>query len=160
MTQPEVDPLAVYPFVLRWKGEAVAAVAHAVGPMNVARAADVGPDGAPACRLPEVTSYRPLFLSRGIMLDRDFVDWAKLVWTAGMPADEPGATGDLRRDLVLEQRNAAGQVAIAYRFPRCWPSELTPLPELDAEAGVVALASLTLQHEGGLNGLGTRVEEG
>lgn len=65
-----------------------------------------------------------------------------------MPADEPGATGDLRRDLVLEQRNAAGQVAIAYRFPRCWPSQFTPLPELDAGAGVVALASLTLQHEG------------
>ena len=37
---------------------------------------------------------------------------------------------------------------IRYNLYRCWPSQYTPLPELQAEPNAVALASLTLEHEG------------
>jgi phage tail-like protein len=37
---------------------------------------------------------------------------------------------------------------MAYKVYRCWPSEYTALPDLDASANAVAIQSLTLKHEG------------
>jgi phage tail-like protein len=44
--------------------------------------------------------------------------------------------------------NEAGQLAIAYQIFRCWVSEYSALPELDANANAVAIESMTLVHEG------------
>ena len=44
--------------------------------------------------------------------------------------------------------NEAGQVAIAYKVFRCWVSEFTALPELDASANAIAIQSIQLQNEG------------
>lgn len=44
--------------------------------------------------------------------------------------------------------NEAGQLAIAYKVYRCWVSEFTALPELDASGNAVAIQSIQLQNEG------------
>ena len=44
--------------------------------------------------------------------------------------------------------NEAGQVAISYKVYRCWVSEFTALPDLDASANEVAIQMITLQNEG------------
>jgi hypothetical protein len=39
-------------------------------------------------------------------------------------------------------------LALRYNLYQCWASEYTTLPELNSEANVVALASMTIEHEG------------
>lgn len=50
--------------------------------------------------------------------------------------------------MVLELYNEAGQLAIAYRLLRCWPSEFQAMPELDADGHAVAIQTLRLEIEG------------
>ena len=59
----------------------------------------------------------------------------------------PGQT-DYRQSLILELYDESGTLALSYNIYNCWPSEYTALPELNASANTVALASLTLEHEG------------
>lgn len=54
----------------------------------------------------------------------------------------------LPQDLIIEVYNEAGQLAIAYKLYRCWPSEYQALPELDAGANAVAIQTLKLENEG------------
>ena len=42
----------------------------------------------------------------------------------------------------------AGRLLLRYSLCNCWPSEYTALPDLDSEANTVALASMTIEHEG------------
>ena len=44
--------------------------------------------------------------------------------------------------------NESGQVAIAYKIYRCWVSDFTAMPELDANANAIAIQSITIQNEG------------
>jgi len=55
---------------------------------------------------------------------------------------------DFRKDLTIQLLNEAGQVAIAYKVYRCWPSEFCALPDLDASSNAVAIQSLKIEHEG------------
>ena len=41
-----------------------------------------------------------------------------------------------------EVLNEAGQVALAYQIYRCWPSEFSALPDLDANGNAVAIQTL------------------
>ena len=42
----------------------------------------------------------------------------------------------------------AGKVALAYTIFGCWPSQYTAVPDLDANALVLAFESIVLQNEG------------
>ena len=55
---------------------------------------------------------------------------------------------DFRKDIIIDFYNEAGQLAIAYKVYRCWPSEYQALPELDASGNAVAIQTLKLEHEG------------
>jgi len=55
---------------------------------------------------------------------------------------------DFRKDITIDLYNIAGQKVMAYNIYRCWPSEYTSMPELDAMANGVAIQSLTLENEG------------
>ena len=55
---------------------------------------------------------------------------------------------DLRKDILIQLINEAGQIVIAYKVHRCWPSEYGALPDLDANATDVAFEQLILQNEG------------
>ena len=54
----------------------------------------------------------------------------------------------LRKDIVLELYNEAGQLVLAYKVYRCWVSEYEVLPDLDANANAVAIEHITLENEG------------
>jgi T4-like virus tail tube protein gp19. len=55
---------------------------------------------------------------------------------------------DFRKDIIIEVYNEAGQLALAYKVYRCWVSELQALRDLDANANVVAIQTITLENEG------------
>jgi phage tail-like protein len=55
---------------------------------------------------------------------------------------------DFRKDIIIELYNEAGQLAIAYKVYRCWPSEYQAMPELDASGNAVAIQTLKLANEG------------
>src|SRR2546430_16641031 len=55
---------------------------------------------------------------------------------------------DFRKDILIQLINEAGQIVIAYKVHRCWPSEYVALPDLDANATDVTFEQLILQNEG------------
>ena len=55
---------------------------------------------------------------------------------------------DFRKDILIQLINEAGQIVIACKVHRCWPSEYVALPDLDANAADVAFEQLILQNEG------------
>jgi phage tail-like protein len=50
--------------------------------------------------------------------------------------------------VTIELHNEAGQIVLAYRLYRCWPSEYHALPDLDATMSGVAVQVLVLETEG------------
>jgi len=95
---------------------------------------------------PGRTTYDGLTMERGITHDREFESWANLVHPhAGDPAMD---LVNYKKDLVLEVMNEKGQVAFRYFLFRCWVSEYTALPELDANANAVAIESMKIEMEG------------
>ena len=52
------------------------------------------------------------------------------------------------RKLLLIEDDCDLVVLLRYNLYNCWPSEYTALPDLDSEANTVALASMTIEHEG------------
>lgn len=146
-----LDPYKDYKFRVRWDGRAVAGVSR-VGPLRRTTEALAHRDGGDlsAPRLsPGLTRFDPVRLERGVTHDPAFEDWADRVWRLGASPGAEVALRDFRKDVVLELMNEAGQVALAYRLFRCWPSEHVALPALDALApGGVAFEAITLQTEG------------
>ena len=67
-------------------------------------------------------------------------------------ASIPGQTDHepvrLGRGMQIELYDQRGTLAVRYELYHCWPSEYTELPDLDADENVVALASMTIEHEG------------
>ena len=80
--------------------------------------------------------------------DVDFEQWANKVWNYGSGLGAEVSLKDFRKDIRIELLNEAGQVVIAYNVYRCWVSEYTAMPELDASANAVAIQSIQLENEG------------
>ena len=60
----------------------------------------------------------------------------------------PGTRRDCRPDLTLEVRNEVGQLVITYTLFSCWVSQYETVPDLDATANPVVIASIRLENEG------------
>ncbi len=97
---------------------------------------------------PGATSFEPITIERGVTHDLEFERWANKVWNRGGASGAEVSLKDFRKDLILELANEAGQVVLAYRIYRCWPSEFQVLPDLDANGNAVAIQRLVLQNEG------------
>ncbi len=67
-------------------------------------------------------------------------------WPAGLRSET--SLKDFRKDIVIQLRNEAGQVVLAYQVYRCRVSEYQALPELHANGNAGAIESMTLQNEG------------
>jgi phage tail-like protein len=80
--------------------------------------------------------------------DPEFERWANKVWDLGAGLGAEVSLTDFRKDVILELLNEAGQTVMAYDIYRCWVSEYVALPDLDANAGVLAIQRMTLQNEG------------
>ncbi|HIK56602.1 MAG TPA: phage tail protein [Synechococcales cyanobacterium M55_K2018_004] len=144
------DPYKNFKFRVKWDGRYVAGISK-VGALK--RSTEVvthreGGDPSSARHSPGQSKYEPIMLERGVTHDKDFEQWANKVWNFGSGLGAEVSLKDFRKDIIIEMMNEAGQVAIAYKVYRCWVSEFTALPELDASANAVAIQSIQLQNEG------------
>ncbi|GGI77351.1 phage tail protein [Polymorphobacter multimanifer] len=145
-----VDPYKNFKFRVKWDGRHVAGVSRVSG---LKRTTDVvahreGGDPSALHVSPGITRFAPIRLERGVTHDGAFEDWANSVWAVGRGLGSEVSLANFRKDVVLELYNEAGQLVIAYRIFRCWPSEYHALPDLDAGTSAVAMQVLVLENEG------------
>ena len=150
-----LDPYKNFNFRVKWDGKYIAAVCRVSGLVRRTSVVEHREDGDPSTSRKSTgqTEFDAITLERGVTEDTAFEDWANQVWQYGAG---PGSNGlgsemslaDFRKDVYLELYNEAGQLAIAYKIYRCWPSEYQALPELDANSNVVAIEHIKLENEG------------
>ena len=103
---------------------------------------------------PGRTIFHPITMKQGVTQDLDFEIWANKIWDYQNSTQSPDKATDLmslkdyRKDIVIELYNLSGQKVMAYNVYRCWISEYTALPTLNALDNGIAVRSITIQHEG------------
>jgi phage tail-like protein len=140
------DPYKQFKFRVKWEGKYVAGVSKM---STLKRTTDVvvhreGGDPNTQRKSPGLTVYEAIRLERGRTHDTEF----DKVWRLGAGPGSEVSLKDFRKDIIIELYNEAGQLVMAWKVYRCWPSEYTALPDLDANGNSVAIESITLQHEG------------
>ncbi|HEX7039630.1 MAG TPA: phage tail protein [Trueperaceae bacterium] len=144
------DPYKNFKFRVKWDGRYVAGVSKVSA---LRRTTEVvthreGGDPSTSRKSPGRSEYEAITLERGVTHDTEFEKWSNKVWNFGSGLGAETSLRDFRKDIILELMNEAGQVAIAYKIYRCWVSEFQAVPELDANANVVAIQTLKLENEG------------
>ena len=144
------DPYKKFKFRVKWDSRYVAGVSK-VSPLK--RTTEVvshreGGDPSSSRKSPGRTEYEAVTLERGVTHDTEFEKWANKVWNLGSGLGSEVSLRDFRKDIILEMYNEAGQLVLAYKIYRCWPSEFQAVPELDANASEVAIQTLKLENEG------------
>lgn len=144
------DPYKNFKFRVKWDGRYVAGVSFVSALVRTTEVIEHrdGHDPSTIRRSPGITKYAPITLARGLTHDHDFEEWAKKVWHLGAGLGSEVSLKDFRKDVVLEVLNEAGQLTMAYKIYRAWPSEYQALPDLDANQDAVAIEAITLEHEG------------
>jgi len=144
------DPYKNFKFRVKWDGRYVAGVSKVSALKRTTEVVShrMGGDPSSSRKSPGRTEFEAVTLERGVTHDVEFEQWANKVWNFGAGLGVETSLSDFRKDLILELYNEAGQLAIAYKIFRCWVSEYQSLPELDANANVVAIQSLKLENEG------------
>ena len=142
------DPYKNFKFLIKWDGKYVAGISK-VGTLKkttevISHREREGPSSLR--HSPGLTKYEPIMLERGVTHDTEFEKWANSNYGSGLGSKV--SLADFRKDIIIELLNEAGQVAIAYKIYRCWVSEFTAVPELDANANAVTIQSIQLQNEG------------
>jgi phage tail-like protein len=145
-----VDPYKNYKFRVKWEGRYVAGVSKV---STLKRTTEVvqhrdGGDFNTVHRSPGRTTHEAITLDRGRSHDPEFIKWANKIWVQGSVLGAEESLKDFRKDIIIELYNEAGQLALAYKVYRCWPSEYSALPELDAMANAVAIETIKLENEG------------
>src|SRR6187397_2118296 len=107
-----------------------------------------GGDPSTSRKSPGRSEFEAITLERGVTHDLEFEKWANKVWNFGAGLGAEVSLKDFRKDLILEVYNEAGQLALAYKLYRCWVSEFQALPDLDANAGAIAIQHIKLENEG------------
>ncbi|MCU0627553.1 MAG: phage tail protein [Gemmatimonadaceae bacterium] len=144
------DPYKNFKFRVKWDGRYVAGVSKVSALKRTTEVVEHRDGGSLSFtrRSPGQTKFEAITLERGVTHDPEFEAWANKVWAYGAAPGAELSLADFRKDIIVELMNEAGQVAQAYRIYRCWPSEFSALPELDASANAVAIQTLILQNEG------------
>jgi phage tail-like protein len=144
------DPYKNFKFRVKWDGRYVAGVSKVGALKRTTEMVEhrVGGDPSTVRKSPGQTKYDAITLERGVTHDKEFEQWANKVWNYGAGLGSEVSLKDFRKDLIIEVYNESGQLALAYKVYRCWPSEFQALPELDASANAVAIQTLKLENEG------------
>jgi phage tail-like protein len=144
------DPYKNFKFLVVWDGRVVAGVSK-ISPLKrtteVVKHRDGGSASSPH-KSAGRTEFEAITLERGVTHDPEFDRWANKVWMVGQGRGAESSLRDYRKDVVIQVLNEAGQVAVAYKVYRVWPSEYQILGELDANANAVAIQNLKLENEG------------
>ena len=144
------DPYKNFKYRVKWDGKYVAGISKC---SSLKRTTDVvehreGGDPSTSRKSPARTKYDAITLERGVTHDTEFEKWANKVWDLGGGAGTEVSLADFRKDVIIDLFNEAGQKVISYKVYRCWVSEYQALPDLDANAGAVALQHIKLENEG------------
>jgi phage tail-like protein len=144
------DPYKSFKFRVKWDGRYVAGISKVSA---LKRTTDMiehreGGDPSSSRKSPARTKYDAITLDRGVTHDTEFEKWANKVWNFGAGLGGEVSLKDFRKDIIIEVYNEAGQLVIAYKVYRCWVSEYQALPDLDANAGAVAIQHIKLENEG------------
>ena len=144
------DPYKNFKFRIKWDGRYVAGVSKVSA---LKRSTEViehreGGDPSTSRKSPGRTKYEAITLERGVTHDVAFEQWANKVWDYGNGPGTEVSLKDFRKDVVLELMNEAGQVVMAYKVFRCWVSEYQAVPDLDANAAMIAIERIKLENEG------------
>ncbi len=148
-----------FKFRLKWEGGYVAGFSKVSALTRTTQVISHRDGGDPTTprRMPGQTEFQAITLERGVTHDAAFEQWANTVWDYHNSTIDDGHGGannadvslkDFRKDVMLELFNEAGQKVIVYKIYRCWPSEFTAMPELDANGNAVAIQMLKLENEG------------
>jgi phage tail-like protein len=143
-----IDPYKNFKFRLVWDDRVVLGVSKVSALKRTTEVVSHRDGGDPSRdhKSPGRTTYEGITLERGITHDAEFEAWANLVHpAAGDPAMD---LVNFRKDVTLEFMNEKGHVAKRYFLYRCWVSEYTSVPELDANANAVAIQTIKLENEG------------
>lgn len=145
-----IDPYKNFKFRVKWDGKYIAGVNRVSGLIRRSEVIIERDGGEPSAakQMPGLINHEPIMLQRGVTHDSEFERWANKVWKHGRGGGAEVSLKDFRKDITIELLNEAGQLVIAYRVYRCWPSEYVALGELNANCGSVAFESLTIRHEG------------
>lgn len=96
-------------------------------------------------------SYDAITLERGLSTDDAFNQWIQAVSKNTLldNSDVPSASLDkeVRRDLVINLHDKAGNPVKTYKVLGAWPSEYS-IGDFDATSNDVVISSLVLQHHG------------
>jgi phage tail-like protein len=143
------DPYKQFKFRVKWDGKIIPGITGVSGLIRRTRVIELREGGDPSVtrKSPGQTVFEPIVLTRGRTHDDEFEKWANQAWTLGAPGAEVSLK-TFRKDIVIELLNEAGQVVMAFKVFRCWPSEYIALSPLDANSSSIASESLTLQNEG------------
>lgn len=144
------DPYKNFKFRVKWDGRYVAGVSKVSALKRTTEVVEhrEGGDNSSSRKSPGRSKYEAITLERGVTHDTEFESWANKVWSHGAGLGAEASLKDFRKDLILEIYNEAGQLAIAYKLYRCWPSEWQAVADLDANANAVLIQTLKLENEG------------
>jgi len=144
------DPYKNFKFRVKWDGQYVAGVSKISALKWTSEVVEHREGGDPSIvrKSPGQSKYEPITLERGVTHDPEFEKWVNKVWNFGSGLGMETSLKDFRKDIILEVYNEAGQLVIAYKIYRCWPSEYQALPELDASGNAVSIQILKLENEG------------
>jgi phage tail-like protein len=144
------DPYKNFKFRVKWDGRYVAGVSKVSALRRTTEVVSHREGGDPSSsrKSPGRTEFEAITLERGVTHDTEFEKWANKVWNFGSGLGAEASLRDFRKDISIDFYNESGQLAISYKVYRCWVSEYQGLPELDANANVVAIQTLKLENEG------------
>lgn len=144
------DPYKKFKFRVKWDGRYVAGIDSVSSLKRTTEVVVHREGGYPSSqhRSPGQTTYEPIVLMRGRTHDAEFEQWANKTWNFGSGLGAEVSLHDFRKDIIIELYNEAGQLAMAFKVYRCWPSEYVALSDLDANESSTVFESLTLQNEG------------
>ena len=153
MVQFAVNPLRFDPYKnfkvrVKWDGRYVAGISKVSA---LKRTTEVvkhreGGDNSTDHKSPGRTTYDAITLERGITHDPEFERWANLVHP--LSGDAGMDLKNFRKDITLLINNDRGQTVKRYLLFRCWVSEYTAVPALDANANAIAIEMIKLETEG------------
>src|SRR2546425_10393551 len=127
-----VDPYKNFKFRVKWDGRYVAGVSSVSALRRTTEVVEHREGGDPSSmhKSPGRTTYDAITLERGITHDPEFEKWANLVHP--LSGDAAMDLRNFRKDIALLINNERGQTVKRYLLFRCWVSEYTSVPDLDA----------------------------
>jgi phage tail-like protein len=141
-----LDPYKAYMFRVKWDGQYVAGLSK-MSPLKVTTEPVTHREGGSPSRenkSPGRSSFDAVSFERGKTHDEEFERWASLVHSLNGPI----SLRSFRKDLIVDVYNEADQKVMSFKLFRCWPSEYTALPPLDASTSGVAIETLKVEIEG------------